>query len=238
MNITRNQLLINICVALAAYWTLGWYVPGAILSVTLSVFAVLVGLAIIFKYFQGWYGVLWKGERSPEHKRAHLGAIGIPGVAASVVYGGVFTLLWNLFGQPPDWLGTPASNFSRLTLVASCVALYMTPDDLRGKYSLPSQVWLIILFVTATITAYLLGAYVEDRPQFSVIRPAHWAECTREKPVWIASGSKYYHGPDSPWRELVRARGCFATAEEARVAGFLPPPVLTSKTEKPKKVVP
>lgn len=238
MKVTKNQFLINICLGLAAYWSLGWYIPGPILSVSLSVFAVLVGLAIIFKYFQGWYGVLWRGERSPEHRMAHLGAVGIPAVAASVVYGGVFTLCWNIAGTPVDWLGTPTSNFSRVLLVAGCVALYLTPDDERGKYSLPSQVWLIILFITAVISAFLLGTYVgEDRPRF-VVRPAHWAECTSEQTVWVASGSKYYHGPESPWRDLVKARGCFVSAEEARVAGFLPAPVLTSKLRKSKKAVP
>lgn len=222
-HVPPNRLLFNIGVALAAYWSLGWYVPGVILSVTLSVFSVLVGVAIIVRYFGGLTGVLFRGERSKDHAHAHLGAIGIPAIAASVVYGGLFTLAWNIAGNPPDWLGTPTSNFSRLLLVAGCVALYLTPDDQRDKLSLPSTIWLMILLITAMISAFLLGAYVnEDRPRY-MWRPAHWSVCSENRPLWAATGSNYYHGPDSPWRALVRPRGCFETEKEAQLAGFRPP---------------
>lgn len=218
----HNQLLFNICLVLAAYWSLGWYIPGVILSVTLSVFSILVGVAIIVKYFQGWAGVLFRGDRSKEHAHAHLGAIGIPAIAASVVYGGLFTLFWNLAGNPPDWLGTPTSNFSRLLLVGGCVALYLTPDDQRDKLSLTSTIWLMILLVTAMLSAFLLGAYVnEERPTF-MSRPASWTECPMSRPLWAATSSHYYHGPESPWRDLVKPRGCFATEAEAQLAGFRP----------------
>lgn len=235
MNMKHNQLLFNICLGLAAYWSLGWYVPGVVLSVTLSVFSVLVGIAIVVKYFEGWSGVLFRGDRSRDHAHAHLGAIGIPAIAASVVYGGVFTLFWNLAGNPPDWLGTPTSNFSRLLLVGGCVALYLTPDDQRDKLSLPSTIWLMILLVTAMISAFLLGAYVnEDRPRFS-LRASHSPECPASRPLWAATGSRYYHGPESPWRALIHPRGCFETEDEAQMAGFIPAPRLNvKKLKKPK----
>lgn len=237
MSIPRNRLLFNICLGLAAYWSLGWYVPGVILSTTLAVFSLLCGLAIIFKYFEGWYGVLFRGDRSAEHARAHLGAIGIPGIAASVVYGGLFTLSWNIAGQPPDWLGTPASNFSRLLLVASCVALYMTPDDQRDRLSLPSSIWLTILMITAVVTAFILGAYAGDdqRPE---LRPISWTLCPPDRPFWVATHSPYFHSEQSPWRALVKPRRCFKSGDEAQKEGFKAAPVLGSESGNPKNSVP
>lgn len=231
MSFVQNRLLLLVTLTLAAYWSLGWYIPGALLSITLSVFSVLVGVAIIFRYFQGVYGVLIRRERSEDGDGAYLAAIGIPSIAASIVYGGMFNLGWIIAGTPDDWLGTPASNFSRLLMVGGCVALYLTPDVQRERFSIPSLIWLSILMVTAVVTAFVLGAFVGNECLFD-IRPVSYPDCRTEKPVWVANNSRYFHTEDSPWRAEVVPRRCYKTVEEAQKAGFRPVPVLTSRNWK------
>lgn len=166
IKLRQNHLLASVFCALLAYWVLGALIPGYVLSVGLGVFSILIGLAILIRYSRGMYGVLIMGERSPEGDGAHLAVIGIPAIAGAIVYGGLFTLSWNLAGQPSEWLATPASNFSRLLLTLGCIALYLTPDVDKQKLQLPGLVWLVTIVVSAIVTAFLLGTYVgTDRLQ-------------------------------------------------------------------------
>lgn len=227
MNFMPNKLLFVVTVLLGAYWSLGWYVPGLWLSTTLAIFSVLVGLAIVVKYFRGVYRVLIKGARSEDEDGAHLAALGIPAIASSVVYGGMFTLAWNLAGQPPDWLGTPASNFSRLLLVLGCVAFYFTPDIQRQQLKLSSVVWLVVIMTTAVLSAFILGLYVSNDRLIDVnrIRPITYPACPEDRPYWVASSSGYFHFAEtSPWAPKIIPRRCFTSPEEAVAAGYVAAP--------------
>lgn len=224
MSYLPNKLLSLTMVGLAIYWTLGWYVPGLWMSTTLSIFSLLVGFAIMIKYVRGLYRVLVKGDRSEEGDGAHLAALGIPAIGASIIFGAMFTLSWNLAGQPGEWLGTPASNFSRLLLVGGCVAFYFTPDVQKQRLSLPSVVWLLVIMTTAVLSAFVLGAYVGDTRIIN-LRPIDWPTCPNDRPYWVASNSEFYHDAStSPWRVRIVPRRCFATPEEAEAAGFIPSP--------------
>ena len=227
---TKNPLLALTLLSLAAYWSIGWYIPGIILSSSMSVFSILIGAAIIVRYSSGFYHVLFEGARSEREDGAHLAALGIPSIAASIVWGGVWTLSWNISGQPDAWLGTPASNFSRVLLIAGCIALYLTPDVQRQRLSLPGVMWLAAILVTAVFTAFILGAYVGNDPVQSMFRGYRVSHplCPADRPLWAASHSNLYHGPDSPYRATVKPRMCFATHQEARAGGFRPVTVLTS----------
>lgn len=227
---TNNPLLALTIVSLAAYWSIGWFIPGVILSSSMSVFSVLIGASIIVRYSSGFYNVLFQGARSDREDGAHLAALGIPSIAASIVWGGVWTLSWNISGQPDAWLGTPASNFSRVLLIAGCIALYLTPDVQRERLSLPGVMWLAAILVTAVFTAFILGAYVGNDAVKSMTRDYRviYPECPADRPLWAASHSALYHGPDSPYRATVKPRMCFATHQEAQAGGFRPVAVLTS----------
>lgn len=227
----RNPLLIITTAGLAAYWSLGWYVPGVILSSSLSIFSILIGAAILVRYSAGFYEVLFKGARSEREDGAHLAALGIPSIAASIVWGGLFTLGWNIAGQPEEWLATPAASFSRVLLVAGCIALYLTPDVQKERISLPGVLWLAAIVLTAVFTAFLLGAYVGTERQASFFRAyrVSYPYCPDNRPIWAASHSQRYHTPDSPYRTQVVPRRCFSTDDEAQEAGFSPPAVLTSE---------
>lgn len=224
---TKNPLLTLTIVSLAAYWSIGWYIPGVILSSSMSMFSILIGAAIIVRYSSGFYHVLFQGARSEREDGAHLATLGIPSIAASIVWGGVFTLCWNIAGQPDHWLATPMSNFSRVLLIAGCIALYLTPDVERERLSLPGVMWLAAILITAVFTAFILGAFVGNDTVQSMFRVSYPA-CPAERPLWAASHSNLYHGPDSPYRDQVKPRMCFATTEEARAEGFRPVAVLTS----------
>lgn len=226
----KNPLLLVTIAALAAYWSIGWYIPGVILSSSMAMFSILIGAAIIVRYSSGFWHVLVEGGRSDREDGAHLAALGIPSIAASIVWGGVWTLCWNMSGQPDSWLGTPTSNFSRALLIAGCIALYLTPDVQRERLSLPGVMWLTAIMVTAVFTAFLLGAYLGNEPVKAAIQSQRVSHpvCPEDRPYWSATHSNVYHGPDSPHRVLVKPRRCFATAREAEAQGYQPPNVLTS----------
>lgn len=222
MKISGNPLLLITLIGLTAYWSLGWWVPNLVMSSSMSVFSVLIGAAIMVRYSSGFYHVLFQGQRSPREDGAHLAAIGIPSIAASIVWGGVFTLLWNFNGQPESWIGTPASNFSRLLLVGGCVALYLTPGVEKQRLSLPAVAWLTAILATAITAAFLLGAYLGDDALTRLTRPVSYPQCPPDRPYWAASHSSLYHGPESPYRAQVVPRRCFATEGEAQDAGLSP----------------
>lgn len=156
----KNHLLALSLLGFAAYWTIGWYIPSVILSTSMAVFSIFIGAAILLKYAHAFWLVVFKGIRSESGDGAHLAAIGIPSIAASVVYGGLYILAWNAAGQPESWIGTPASNFARLLLIGGCVALYLTPDVHKDKLSLPAIIWLVAILFTAVVTSFILGVYV------------------------------------------------------------------------------
>lgn len=234
----NNPLLAITLLSLAGYWSVGWLIPGIILSSSLSVFSILIGAAILVRYSTGFYQVLFHRARSEREDGAHLAALGIPSIAASIVWGGLFTLSWNIAGQPEHWLATPASNFSRVMLIAGCIALYLTPDVQKERLSLPGVMWLAAIMLTAVFTAFILGAYVGNDAVNGLFSRASYPQCPHNRPFWAASNSGMYHGPDSPYRDMVRPRMCFATEEEAQGAGFSHPAVLTSGGAEVEKAVP
>lgn len=218
----KNRILALTLLGFTLYWSLGWYIPSVILSSSMAVFSVLIGAAILVKYAAVFWAVVVRGVRSDQGDGAHLAAIGVPSIAASIVYGGLYVLAWNAAGQPETWLCTPAANFSRLLLIGGCVALYLTPDVQRDRLSLPAVMWLAAILLTAVFTAFVLGAYVGSDTVRGLFRPLTVSQpfCPPEMPFWEASSSSYVHGPDSPYRQLVRPRMCFRTAEKARSLGL------------------
>ena len=218
--VKNNPLLAITLLGLLGYWSIAWFIPGFILSSAMSVFSILIGAAILVRYSAGAVQVLFFGARSENGDGAHLAALGIPSIAASIVWGGLFVLAWNIAGQPESWLATPVSNFSRVMLIAGCVALYLTPDVDRRHLSLPGVVWLVALLITAAVVAFLLGLSAQSEFTRRIMGPSDFATCPKDRPIWGASGSKIYHAPDSPWRALVNPRRCFRNSEEAQAAGF------------------
>lgn len=218
----KNPLLVFTVAALAAYWSIGWYVPNVIFSVAFSVLSFLMGAAISRVYGEAFFNVLFRRERSGEGDGAHLGVLGVFSIALSFIWSGVFTLTWNLMGQPDTWLGTPPSNFSRLLLIAGCVSLYFAPSVTKQRVSIPSVAWLVIALATAASAGLAVGLFVGQNDVGGLFRPSHanFSTCPWDKPYWVASSSQTYHGPDSPYRMLMAPRRCFGTEEEAVAAGF------------------
>lgn len=220
----KNPLLVFTVAALAAYWSLGWYVPNVIFSVAFSVLSFLMGAAISRVYGEAFFNVLFRRERSGEGDGAHLGVLGVFSIATSFIWGGAFTFFWNILGQPEQWLGTPASNFSRLLLIAGCVCLYFAPSISKQRVSVPSVAWIIIALVTAASAGLAVGIFVGKNDVGGIFRSAHanYSTCPGDRPYWVGSASQTYHGPDSPYRMLIAPRRCFATEEEALAEGYRP----------------
>lgn len=220
----QNPLLLFTIGALTAYWTLGWYVPNNIFSVAFSVLSFLMGAAISWVYGRAFFNVLFRRERSADGDGAHLGVLGVFSIAASFIYSGIFTLAWNVVGQPDTWLGTPLSNFSRLLLIAGCIALYFAPNIVEQRVRVPTLTWAIIAIITAASAGIAVGLYIGQNDIGGMFRHASssYSTCPKDKPYWVGSSSQTYHGPSSPYRMLMAPRRCFATEDDALAAGFKP----------------
>lgn len=218
----KNPLLLFTVAALTAYWTAGWYVPNTIFSVAFSVLSFLMGSAISWVYGRAFVNVLFHRERSTDGDGAHLGVLGVFSIAASFIYGGGFTLAWNLVGQPEGWLGTPASNFSRLLLIVGCVCLYFAPNVVEQRVRVPTLTWAVIAILTAASAGIAVGLYIGQNDLGGVFRTSssNYSTCPSDKPYWVGSSSQTYHGPESPYRMLIAPRRCFGSEEEAVEAGF------------------
>ena len=224
MKIANNSLLLILLGFMAIYWLFGWYIPNILLSGTVSIFSVLIGIAVTYRYSRGVYSVLVRGVRSQGEDNAHLGALGIPAVAAGVVYGGLYNLVWNYMGTPPEWIGTPMSNFGRVLMAVGFVGLFFSPDAARHRITLSSAAWAISILLTAVIVAFLMGARVgsEVQPIRRFLYGVNHPVCPIDQPIMGTVG-RIYHTLDSPYRSLSKPRVCFATEGDARRAGFRPP---------------
>lgn len=218
----KNPLLIFTVLALAAYWSIGWYVPNVIFSVAFSVLSFVMGAAICRIYGEAFFNVLVRRERSSDGDGAHLGVLGVFSIALSFIWSGGFTLIWNLMGQPDTWLGTPASNFSRALLIAGCVCLYFAPSVTKQKVSIPSVTWLVIAVAAAFSAGFAVALYVGQNDVGGLFRSSHanYSTCPWDKPYWVGSSSQTFHGPESPYRMLIAPRRCFGSEQEAIAAGY------------------
>lgn len=229
--VKNNRLLWVTFAFAAAFWIVAPLVPNPYLSSSISF--CLLGSAIMtfYQYSGPAYRILWRQERFSESGRghgSHLAVLGIFLFALGSASMGLYGLVWNFNGQPPDWIGSAPSQFGRACHVAAFCLMQISPQITTEGLQVKFSWWVVAILATSIL---LIGFYfglqvkiIETTDHWRAVRIQLMADrpvCPPDRELW-GSGSKKYHPPESPYRSLIAPKRCFADAGEAESAGFKP----------------
>ena len=142
-----NSLLLWSLVVAVTYWMVAPVLPSQYLAGTMSLLLLVAGTLTFAQYAEPAYRVLWLKERS-EHeggRGSHLAIYGVFLFAFGSVFAGGFGVIWNIAGQPPDWVGTATSNFSRLSHIAGFALMQVSPDITPRGLALRGRWWAVAI---------------------------------------------------------------------------------------------
>lgn len=226
VKIKGNWLLIASVVAVALYWSVAAFVPGAFMSAIGSLALLAFGGVSFVLYSETAFRVVVMGDRSGEDDGSHLAVYGTWLLGAGAVWSGLFVLAWLWYGQPASWTGTASSSFGRHVMAIGFLLMFMAPQTSQHGIIIKRSAWLFIALALAMSAGVWIGANLNgpDRPNIGRLflkidgsRP----QCPPDRKVWVASNSRLYHTADSRYRAAVVPRRCFRTEAEAKSAGFI-----------------
>lgn len=215
-----NPLLFWTAVALGAFWSIGFLIPGPVLSMVMSgSVAVISGISLL-STATPVYRILFHGERDQTEKGSHLAVIGSFALSVAAFWLCMFNLSWFLMGQPETWLFTPFSTFSRYAFFWGFLLMFLSPHVGTGSLSIKINPWLIAMIALLIIAAYLLGRYVSNDHTAERQEIILSTICPRETPIKGNRASMIYHTPASRSYLSTHPEACFRSEQDARVAGY------------------
>lgn len=232
-SLTNNQLLLGTLVAVSLYFVAGLIVPNPYVSSATSLMLLICGGLVLYRYIPITYDIVVHGRKStePGEERSHLAVYGTALLAAGSCYVGLFGLLWIYFDQPGHWLGTAYSGFGRAMMACGFWLMYVSPDTAKAERGIPQKLWFVVIMAFALIMAFLLGTQVKAPESAEIFKGSFGRidlpQCPKDRQIWAATGSNIYHDLNSPYRGLVHPDRCFATPQEAEIAGYRAPKVKT-----------
>lgn len=159
MKAHSNYLLTFLAIGLGTYLILDDYIINPIVTCGFAIMGMLLGAAIVIRYWPGFWDVLINGKRSQSAGGAHLAIIGITFIAFSIIYSGLYSLLWSFFGRPETWIGSPSSQIGRVLMIVGCLGIYFAPDITDQQLPKHSFLGLTLIITGAAIVSFMLGAY-------------------------------------------------------------------------------
>jgi len=228
--IIENRLLLVFASAIALYWLGGLFIPSLIFSTTVSLFLLIFGGITFLRYAPSSFEILFKGIRNEDAEGSHLAALGVTSLALGSVYVGLWSLTWNMYGQPLSWISTPSSLFGRGMMGLGFLLLFISPDVSRKGLKLPEGFLIICLAIIALMVAFFMGTKFDNQRttviapnSYAVLAPTDSPGCTKDRPIMgnVSGSRKIYHMPSSPYRSTTYPERCFATEDEAKENGFM-----------------
>jgi len=148
-----NSLLLWSLVVAVTYWIVAPVLPSQYLAGTMALLLLVAGSLTVAQYIEPAYRVLWLRERSDHEggRGSHLAIYGVFLFAFGSVFAGAFGVLWNIAGQPSDWLGTATSNFSRLIHIAGFALMQVSPDITPRGLALRGRWWAVAIALTVAL---------------------------------------------------------------------------------------
>lgn len=225
----NNKLLFWSVLSVCVYWIIGLITPKPFMSSVTSLMLLLFSAFMLWRYSPAAYDVLFhqKRDKLKGGEGSHLGVYGAALIAAGSCYVGIFGLLWVLYGQPESWLGTVYSGFGRAVAAAGFLLMAFSPT-VTEKIVRPANVAVIaFLIIIIAIASFFAGTRVKQPEQAVYWKSisgilANRPVCAQDQPVW-GSQNGVYHVENSPHRNMVAPRHCFASTDEAEENGFRAP---------------
>lgn len=226
----RNMLLLWSLVLAGLYWIAGIFAGGPYMTGAVSIGLLVFSGLTLTRYGPEAWAVLIHQRRNasaPEGDGSHLAAYGVALLAAGSVYVGTFGLAWIWAGQPPAWLSTPVSGFGRFMQASGFALLFLSPDFSRRGLRLPTGWWVAAVCAALLAVGIVIGIHIgrEDDDAAPILPVAAMInECPDETPIAGNQGSRgwIYHVPGGPFYDRTVPEACYATEEEARLAGYRP----------------
>lgn len=152
----NNPPLLYTLLALAAYWTIGPFIPKPGVSNGVSILAICAGIFLFVQYAEAAWKILVHKDRDPDG--AHWAIIGATAAAIGTVYSGAFTLLWNHFEAPQVWQSTTTSSFGRGLVPVGFFLMGISHETMRIGGSYPRGFWRAVFIMMALIISFIAGA--------------------------------------------------------------------------------
>lgn len=156
----RSNRLLWLAFAIAlAFWIIAPLVPNPYLSSALSFALLCSSVMTFYQYTPPAYRVLFYQERyyGPDGGRgSHLAVLAVFLFAIGSAASGLYGLWWNFHGQPPDWIGSPQSQFGRACHIAAFCLMQVSPQITTDGFKIKAQWWVVAIISTVLL---LVGFY-------------------------------------------------------------------------------
>lgn len=214
--IASNRLLfVSLCI-LAFYWVTASLTPNPYLSIANNILLFVASGFGLWRYREKTADIVFRGDRVINEDGGgyggYLAVYGIFLVFMGSFYSAIYSSVWIFMDQPQAWIGTSYAQFGRFLTICGFACMAFSPDLTREGFVLPGKLWAILLVLAALFAAgFYLGTSVDARSMRPAGCPDGWV---------LGTSRKTYHTPQSPYRELVRPRVCFATEQDAIENGY------------------
>lgn len=107
-----NHLLGGVLSLIALYWILFPLFEKPAGSNAVSILSICAGIFLFVQYMEATGRILFKRER----REGYIAVLSASFLALGVIVSGLYVLIWNRMGQPPDWISSASSSFGRALL--------------------------------------------------------------------------------------------------------------------------
>lgn len=149
-----NHLLGGVLSMIALYWILFPLFDRPSGSNAVSILSICAGIFLFVQYMEATGRILFKQER----REGYVAILSASFVAMGVIVSGLYVLIWNRMGQPPDWISSASSSFGRALLTGGLFGMGFSHQITRLGGDYPTGFWRAVLIAFAIIVAFIAGA--------------------------------------------------------------------------------
>ena len=219
VDILTNRLVLILLFIAAIYWSVAFFVPGAIMIEAMGLVAIVVYAAVVVH----WTGPAMSALRTGQTGGVPQLLLGVVLFVASSDALRIWAQIWR-WNDYVDWMvRSPILGFIILSTICSAAMMITSPG--ASEEGVPNQNWKflsIAIGVGALVVGFVLGSSYSGRSELPlpVLASTEKPQCLPDRPFWGNRASGIVHGPASPFRHMVVPDACFSSEDEARNAGY------------------
>lgn len=188
-------------------------VDGPLFSFLISCFLIAFSLLTLGRYASQTWNIVWNRERG--ELGGYLAIFGVFLLSVGSLYTGIWNIAWLSYGQPMDWTATFHSAFGRFSMGCGFTLMFVSPVVTRERLRLIPSVWTAAAMAGVALLMFYLGTKYGTVADIT----SHIVACPSQTPV-KGSATGIYHVPGGRSYARTTPNACFATADEAVVAGY------------------